>query len=99
MNEERYTNKRVWKSYVFHGDACWFVSTIERWYDSDGGGTTGLETMVWEYDWDNNERGRFVFMCGGLDDHHAICRCLHGFGVVPDDVDDDRFTRFTVRGG
>lgn len=97
--DDRFMNKRVWKSYVFHDDKCWFVSTIERWYDTAIGGTIGLETLVWEYDWEKNERGPQVFHCGGLDEHHAICRCLHGFGVVPSGDDDDRYTRFLGRDG
>ncbi len=48
-------NVRLWKSYVFHEDQCWFVSTIERFFETAVGEMQGLvETVVWEYDWDTS---------------------------------------------
>lgn len=52
---------RVMKSYVWHGEDCYFVSTINR--DSSAMGAYGrryAETLVWHFDWEKNERGPSV---------------------------------------
>lgn len=82
---EQYTNKPVWKSHVFHGDKCFFVSTIERTYDTYAGSTRGLETIVWDYDWDKRERGNLIHQGSGIYDHIAICRCLMAEGICPNE--------------
>jgi hypothetical protein len=46
---------RIIKSYVWHGDKCFFVSTIDRDSSSMEGGRYA-ETMVWEHDWKTNQR-------------------------------------------
>lgn len=78
-------DNRVWKSYVWHKDKCWFVSTIERDYDTYAGLTRGKETIVWDYDWETNERGDLIHQGGGVHDHQIICRCLISEGECPDE--------------
>jgi hypothetical protein len=86
-------NKRIWKSYVWHGDKCYFVSTIERTFDTCGGSRRGQETLVWDYDWDKSERGDLVHQGRGVCDHERICRCIIAEGIMPDE-DDPRTARF-----
>lgn len=50
-------DERVIKSYVWHDEDCFFVSTINR--DSSAMGEYGqryAETIVWHFDWEKNER-------------------------------------------
>ena len=99
-------DKRVWKSFVWHEDDCQspslpakciFVSTIERDYDimAAGGTIRGMETLVWEFDWKKDERGKLLGQGGGLDDHHAICRCFVATGEMFDEnkPEHERFTK------
>ena len=87
-------NKRIWKSYVFHADKCFFVSTIERTYETYAGPSRGQETLVWAYDWDKSERlGGILYQGGHVCDHQAACRCLINWGEIPDE-DDERWKRF-----
>jgi hypothetical protein len=46
---------RVIKSFVWHGDDCYFVSTIDRDSSSIMGGRFA-ETLVWLFDWETNEK-------------------------------------------
>lgn len=78
-------NKPIWKSFVWHKDKCFFVSTIERDYDVFYETTRGFETFVWEYDWEAQERGELVHQGGGLLGHQAICRCIITEGQMPDE--------------
>lgn len=82
-------NERVMKSYVWHGEKCFFVSTIER--DSSAAilpSPRYNETMVWEYDWDKAERGKWIAQeaapRGTIGLHMQICSLLHAKGFVPD---------------
>lgn len=86
-------NKPIWKSHVWHGGKCFFVSTIERTYDTFAGETRGPETLVWEYDWENRERGGLIHQGGSVADHQAICRCVIAEGVMPDE-DNPKHERF-----
>ena len=83
----------VWKSYVWHKGKCFFVSTIERTYDTYAGSSRGQETLVWEYDWEKREHGKMLHQAGNVDDHQQICRCLIAEGLFPDE-DDERTKRF-----
>ncbi len=85
----------VWKSYVWHGDKCFFVSTIERTFDTYDGEIRGLETLVWEYDWTAGKRGALVHQAGGIVEHQQICRCLIAEGLFPNE-DDPRTLRFVA---
>lgn len=84
---------RIWKSYVWHENKCWFVSTIERDYETYEGIHRGQETIAWEYDWETSKRGKMVGQGGHICDHQAICRCLINWGEIPDE-DDERWERF-----
>lgn len=90
---DRQPDKPIWKSYVWHGDKCYFVSTIERNYDTMQGTSRGQETIVWEYDWNNLERGKMLHQAGNIADHKQICHCLIAEGLIPSE-DDPRTSRF-----
>lgn len=92
LDEER-QNKEVWKSYVWHDDKCFFVSTIERTFDTYAGSVRGMETLTWEYDWNTGTRGKWIGQSGGIGDHYATCQCLILFGEIPDE-EDERWLRF-----
>ncbi len=81
------TDMPVWKSYVYHNDKCFFVSTIERDYDIPyaGGIVRGYETLVWEYDEETRKRGRIIWQGGSLQDHQHICSLFIRAGEVLDD--------------
>lgn len=83
----------IWKSYVWHKGDCFFISTIERTFDTFEGSIRGLETLVWKYDWEKRERGTLVHQAGGILDHERICRCLIAEGLFPDE-NDPRTARF-----
>ena len=87
--------KPIWKSYVFHNNKCFFVSTIERDYETFAGILRGQETFVWKYDWDKRVRlGIEILHQGGrICDHQAVCRCLINWGEIPDE-EDERWKRF-----
>lgn len=86
-------DEKVWKSYVWHEDKCFFVSTIERDYDTYEGTSRGEETLVWDFDWKTGKRGKWIFQGAGVLDHQAICRCLLNDGKIPE-RDSDEFCRF-----
>lgn len=75
MNYE--PDKPVCKSYVWYRDKCFFVSTIERNYDTYEGTIRGFETLVWDYDWVNTKRGELIYQAGGIQDHQQICRYVY----------------------
>ena len=95
MNDE--PNKPIWKSYVWHGEKCFFVSTIERTYDTCAGTTRGYETLVWEYNWETRERGNLIHQGGSVADHQTICRCVIAEGEMPDE-ENPRHARFFANG-
>lgn len=87
-------NKRELKSYVWHDDKCFFVSTIER--DSSARmpppASRFHETIAWEYDWETTERGAMVAQDGGgpaFRQHYLICEQLFKTGKYKEDSDDD----------
>lgn len=87
-------DKPIWKSYVFFENKCFFVSTIERDYETIEGTTRGQETLVWAYDWEKRERiGEILYHGGHIVDHQATCRCLINWGEIPDE-EDERWERF-----
>ena len=81
-------DRRVIKSYVWHGDDCFFVSTIER--DSSASLPPPLprfnETLAWQYDYETMERGDIVATDGDfqgcLRTHFAVCEQLAKHGRV-----------------
>lgn len=74
------------KSYVWHGEDCFFVSTINR--DSSAPyGTRYAETLVWLFDWERQERLPGLLLQGdsshegGITGHIATCEKLHKYGA------------------
>lgn len=81
-------NKHVWKSYVWHEDKCFFVSTIKRTYETYDGESRDFETLVREYDYAARELGRIVYQASGLTDHNEICRSVIATGEMPKEEQD-----------
>ena len=79
---EHTANKTIWQSYVWYEDKCFFVSTIERNFDTYEGTMRGMETLVWEYDFETRKRGKIIYQAGGVHDHQSVCRCLIAIGMV-----------------
>lgn len=84
-------DRRIIKSYVWHNDKCFFVSTIER--DSSAAISPPpryFETIAWWYDWEIGERGDMVAHAGrgqALAQYVDVCRQLIETGEWKD-VDD-----------
>jgi hypothetical protein len=84
-------DKRVIKSYVWHLDECYFVSTIDRDSSSIHGGRFA-ETLVWPFDWDARERiggsshGEYASE-GSIRGHLITCQNLRNTGCpeTPDE--------------
>ena len=92
MNDQ--PNTTIIKSYPYHGDKCWYVSTIERTYGTYEGASRGMETLVWECDPKTFMRGKLIHQAGGIHEHVIICRCLVAYGHIPDE-DSPEFERFS----
>lgn len=88
-------DRPVWQSYVWHKEQAFYVSTIDRRYDTAVGETRGLETLVWTWDEETKTRGEMIGHMGGLEHHHAICRCLIATGEMLDEYNEqhERFLR------
>jgi hypothetical protein len=83
-------DERKIKSYVWHGDECFFVSTIER--DSsatmEAPASRFHETLAWEYNWETTERGAIVMQDGSGEafaQHYRVCEHLFRCGNVAQD--------------
>lgn len=81
-------DERKLKSYVWHGDKCFFVSTIMR--DSSASAYPGrfAETVTWEYDWNTNERGKIVDQDGSgdaLTQHMRVVSNFYKYGKRKDE--------------
>lgn len=77
----------VIKTYVWHKDQCFFVSTIER--DSSAMVSPPIrynETIVWQYDYNKQERGEIIYMgedrSGSIKTHSRMCGDLFMYGYV-----------------
>lgn len=60
-------DQRLLKSYVWckKTGKCYFVSTILRESSAQHAyGVMITETIVWEFDWDNNLKGDLLYSCG-----------------------------------
>lgn len=79
-------NQRVIKSYVWHGEDCFFVSTIER--DSSAAADPGRynETIVWRYDWDKGKTAAMIYQRDcvrrSIGQHLKICQELFDTGEL-----------------
>jgi nitrate reductase beta subunit len=85
------TDERKLKSYVFHGDQCYFVSTIMRDSSAVGYPSRYAETMTWEYDWKTNERGKIVDQDGSgdaLTQHMRVVSDFYRCGKRKDEDDE-----------
>ncbi len=85
-------SRPIIQSYVWHGEKCFFVSTIDRESSAMEGGTYA-ETMVWEFDFKERNRGDIVGQgedaTGSAREHYALCQRLIDSGSMelPDDGD------------
>ena len=77
---------KVIQSYVWHGDKCFFVSTINRAssaYMCDGMYT---ETMAWTFDISDETIGDEIVMASGplgsIFQHIEMCKQLHETGTI-----------------
>ena len=84
-------DQRIIKSYVWHGNNCFFVSTIERDSSAMLGPRRFNETIVWAFDWEKNESGELISTLGGsrgsIFTHLQVCQFLHDTGrpEIPED--------------
>lgn len=85
-------DERVIKSYVWHDNKCYFVSTINRDSSAPYGGRYA-ETLVWEYDWDGRERGDLVGQTGGCEGtivaHQWMCMLIFKTGRCEEERGDE----------
>lgn len=84
------TDDRMIKTYVWHGDKCFFVSTIGRNSSAMFGPSRYNETIVWEYDWEKAERGQILHQdedsIGRIQTHQRIVDSLFQRGTAQDDT-------------
>ena len=84
-------DEKLIHSHVWHGNTCFYVSTIDRDSSAMLGPRRFAETIVWEFDWNMNERGNIVSTHGGLAGsiftHFQVCQFLHetGKSEIPED--------------
>lgn len=74
------------QSYVWHKSNCFFVSTIDRDSSALAGPGRYAETLVWEYDYEEHERGQIVGQDEGVEGsirtHLVIVQRLYETGQV-----------------
>lgn len=77
------------KSYVWAGDKCFLVSTIERDSSAMEGPRRYNETIVWGYDWEKAEMGKMLYQESdtrrSITTHQNICRLLFNGSPLKDD--------------
>ena len=81
---------RKLKTYVWHGDKCFFVSTIERESSAmvQPPAPRFNETLAWNYDWDRGVRGDIVAQDGegeACDQHTRMVEQLYVTGKYVED--------------
>lgn len=78
-------NDRVMKSYVWHGEKCFFVSTIERESSAMLCPIRYNETIVWTYDWHKAQRLDLIHQgedgARSIHTHISICESLFATGL------------------
>lgn len=86
MNDDR-----IIKTYVWHGERCFFVSTINR--ESSAAilpSPRYNETMVWEYNWnwkgpEGDPRGDWLYQgsdnTGSIGTHQRVVEAIHAGGL------------------
>lgn len=78
------SDTRLIKSDVWHGEEYFYVSTIERDSSAMLGPRRFVETIVWRFNREKNERGDLVFTAGaswGISKHFNICKHLFERGL------------------
>lgn len=87
MSNEFVEDKQVIKTFVYHGEKCFYVSTINR--PSSAAAAYGhiyAETIVWDYDWPKQIRGEIIYQdeapAGSISKHQWIVECFHQDGKV-----------------
>ena len=80
-------NKKI-QSYVWHGDKCYFVSTVEIKTNPPGDllPKPVNETMMWEYDYDSRQPGKDFLIqdfdvAGSIKLHLNICEQIFKGGI------------------
>jgi hypothetical protein len=77
-------DKRLIKSYVWHGDECFFVSTCDRDSSAMLGPRRYAETIVWGFDWEKNEKGGLLYQDssyeGSIKIHIRTCERIYSDG-------------------
>ena len=74
------SDERKLKSFIFRGDDCFYVSTIER--DSSAAVSPPprfFETIAWDYEWELQARGGQVAITGygpAFEQHSKVCEQL-----------------------
>ena len=88
---EEIKRPRIIQTYVMHGDKEYFISTINRESSAMYGGIYA-ETLVWEYDRENQERGDMVGQDEGPRDtigaHMRMVERIFKTGVCSDPEED-----------
>ena len=95
MTDETYNERarekgdiRIIKSYVWHEDKCFFISTIDRNYSAMDGGRYA-ETMAWDFDWGTDKRGDIIAQGGDIEGfirtHLNMCQQFHDNGEYSND--------------
>lgn len=86
------SNDRVMKSYVWHGEKCFFVSTIERDSSAAFNPMRYNETLVWNYDWHKAQRLEMIHQDEDsprrIVTHIRVCESLFATGL-PENKDDE----------
>lgn len=88
------SDDRIIKTYVWHKDQCFFVSTIECDSSAMLGPERYNETLVWEYDWEKRARDEhFIYqggtMKGSIYLHQRVVELLFTTGKPEEDEKDD----------
>lgn len=80
------------KSYIWHKGKCFYVSTFDRDSSAMLGPRRYAETIVWEFDWDKNERGSILDQghgtAGTIFTHLQMCQFLLDTGKPVGDIED-----------
>lgn len=92
FDEEEFVNKTLIQTYVWHGNTCFFVSTINRRCSSMIGGVYA-ETFVFEWDDVNRKKGDIIAQHeAGMDSiyfHQKMVEWLYATGKCTVDEPDD----------
>jgi len=81
---------RILKSYAWHGNSCFFVSTIERESSDMEGPRRFNETVVWTFDWSARKNGNLIHTAddsrGSIREHLRIVESYIKTGAAPDET-------------